>query len=180
MDFGSTPCRIFTNGKAPTAKIYPKRTNFFENCARTWMRNSPVACCSAEANQWPEDAAAYFGKGDESHMSFHFPLMPRMFMSLQMEDRFPIIDIMEQTPAIPGELSVGNVPAQPRRAYAGNGDRRGARLHVSRLRDRPSRPDQSRHPPPACAATCEQPPKDRAAQNAALFHARHTNHLLRR
>jgi maltose alpha-D-glucosyltransferase/alpha-amylase len=55
----------------------------------------------AEANQWPEDAAAYFGKGDESHMSFHFPLMPRMFMALQMEDRFPIIDILEQTPAIP-------------------------------------------------------------------------------
>jgi maltose alpha-D-glucosyltransferase/alpha-amylase len=55
----------------------------------------------AEANQWPEDAASYFGKGDESHMSFHFPLMPRMFMALQMEDRFPIIDIMEQTPAIP-------------------------------------------------------------------------------
>src|SRR5213595_1359719 len=55
----------------------------------------------AEANQWPEDAAAYFGKGDESHMSFHFPLMPRMFMGLQMEDRFPIIDIMAQTPAIP-------------------------------------------------------------------------------
>jgi len=55
----------------------------------------------AEANQWPEDAAAYFGNGDESHMNFHFPLMPRMFMSLQMEDRFPIIDILDQTPAIP-------------------------------------------------------------------------------
>ncbi len=55
----------------------------------------------AEANQWPEDAAAYFGKGDESHMSFHFPLMPRMFMALQMEDRFPIIDILDQTPPIP-------------------------------------------------------------------------------
>ncbi|MDQ6655479.1 MAG: alpha-amylase family glycosyl hydrolase, partial [Verrucomicrobiota bacterium] len=55
----------------------------------------------AEANQWPEDAVEYFGKGDESHMNFHFPLMPRMFMSLQMEDRFPIIDIMDQTPAIP-------------------------------------------------------------------------------
>ncbi|PYL26193.1 MAG: alpha-amylase, partial [Verrucomicrobia bacterium] len=49
----------------------------------------------------PEDAAAYFGKGDESHMNFHFPLMPRMFMALQMEDRFPIIDILEQTPTIP-------------------------------------------------------------------------------
>ena len=55
----------------------------------------------AEANQWPEDAVAYFGNGDESHMSFHFPLMPRMFMALQMEDRFPIIDILDQTPPIP-------------------------------------------------------------------------------
>jgi maltose alpha-D-glucosyltransferase/alpha-amylase len=55
----------------------------------------------AEANQWPEDAAAYFGSGDESHMNFHFPLMPRMFMALQMEDRFPIIDILDQTPPIP-------------------------------------------------------------------------------
>src|SRR6266480_1142259 len=55
----------------------------------------------AEANQWPEDAVAYFGKGDESHMNFHFPLMPRMFMALQMEDRFPIIDILDQTPSVP-------------------------------------------------------------------------------
>jgi len=55
----------------------------------------------AEANQWPEDAVAYFGDGDECHMSFHFPVMPRLFMSVHMEDRFPIIDILEQTPAIP-------------------------------------------------------------------------------
>ena len=55
----------------------------------------------AEANQWPEDAAAYFGSGDECHMAFHFPLMPRLFMAIHMEDRFPIIDILEQTPQIP-------------------------------------------------------------------------------
>ncbi|MDP8961621.1 MAG: maltose alpha-D-glucosyltransferase [Actinomycetota bacterium] len=55
----------------------------------------------AEANQWPEDAAAYFGDGDECHMAFHFPLMPRLFMAARMEDRFPIIDILQQTPAIP-------------------------------------------------------------------------------
>jgi maltose alpha-D-glucosyltransferase/alpha-amylase len=55
----------------------------------------------AEANQWPEDAVAYFGKGDECHMAFHFPLMPRMFMAVRMEDRFPITDIWAQTPAIP-------------------------------------------------------------------------------
>jgi maltose alpha-D-glucosyltransferase / alpha-amylase len=54
----------------------------------------------AEANQWPEDAAAYFGDGDECHMNFHFPLMPRMFMTLQMEDRYPLVEIMQQTPAI--------------------------------------------------------------------------------
>ena len=56
----------------------------------------------AEANQWPEDAQEYFGQGDECHMSFHFPLMPRMYMAIAREDRFPITDIMQQTPDIPG------------------------------------------------------------------------------
>jgi maltose alpha-D-glucosyltransferase/alpha-amylase len=55
----------------------------------------------AEANQWPEDAVAYFGRGDECHMAFHFPLMPRLFMALHTEDRFPIVDILAQTPPIP-------------------------------------------------------------------------------
>ena len=56
----------------------------------------------AEANQWPEDAVAYFGEGDECHMAFHFPLMPRLFMAVHQEDRFPIQDIMAQTPQIEG------------------------------------------------------------------------------
>jgi maltose alpha-D-glucosyltransferase/alpha-amylase len=55
----------------------------------------------AEANQWPEDVRQYFGDGDECHMAFHFPLMPRMFMAIAEEDRYPIIDIMRQTPEIP-------------------------------------------------------------------------------
>ncbi len=55
----------------------------------------------AEANQWPEDAIAYFGAGDECHMAYHFPLMPRLFMAIRMEDRFPVIDIVAQTPPIP-------------------------------------------------------------------------------
>jgi maltose alpha-D-glucosyltransferase / alpha-amylase len=55
----------------------------------------------AEANQWPEDAVAYFGQGDECHMAFHFPLMPRLFMSLHMEDRYPVTDILKLTPPIP-------------------------------------------------------------------------------
>ncbi len=55
----------------------------------------------AEANQWPEDASPYFGDGDECHMAFHFPLMPRIYMALAQEDRHPITDIMRQTPDIP-------------------------------------------------------------------------------
>jgi maltose alpha-D-glucosyltransferase/alpha-amylase len=55
----------------------------------------------AEANQWPEDTAPYFGDGDECHMAFHFPLMPRMYMAIAQEDRHPITDIMRQTPDIP-------------------------------------------------------------------------------
>jgi maltose alpha-D-glucosyltransferase/alpha-amylase len=55
----------------------------------------------AEANQWPEDAVAYFGAGDECHMAFNFPVMPRLFMAVRQEDRFPVVDIIAQTPAIP-------------------------------------------------------------------------------
>lgn len=55
----------------------------------------------AEANQWPEDTQEYFGAGDECHMAFHFPLMPRMYMAIAREDRFPITDIMRQTPEVP-------------------------------------------------------------------------------
>ncbi|HEX3862569.1 MAG TPA: maltose alpha-D-glucosyltransferase [Stellaceae bacterium] len=62
---------------------------------------APGRMLLAEANQWPEDAKEYFGSGDECHMSFHFPLMPRMYMAIAQEDRFPISDIIRQTPAIP-------------------------------------------------------------------------------
>jgi len=55
----------------------------------------------AEANQWPTDVRPYFGDGDECHMAFHFPLMPRIYMALRQEDRLPITDIMAQTPEIP-------------------------------------------------------------------------------
>ncbi len=64
-------------------------------------RRFPGRMLLAEANQWPEDAVTYFGDGDECHMAFHFPLMPRLFMATQMEDRFPVIDILSQTPPIP-------------------------------------------------------------------------------
>lgn len=63
--------------------------------------NYPDRMLLAEANQWPEDTQLYFGDGDECHMAFHFPLMPRMYMAIAQEDRFPITDILRQTPEIP-------------------------------------------------------------------------------
>jgi maltose alpha-D-glucosyltransferase/alpha-amylase len=62
---------------------------------------APGKLLLAEANQWPEDVADYFGKGDECHMAYHFPLMPRIYMAIAQEDRFPITDILRQTPDIP-------------------------------------------------------------------------------
>lgn len=63
--------------------------------------HAPGRMLLAEANQWPEDTQQYFGDGDECHMAFHFPLMPRMYMAMAQEDRFPITDILRQTPDIP-------------------------------------------------------------------------------
>jgi maltose alpha-D-glucosyltransferase/alpha-amylase len=63
---------------------------------------APGKLLLAEANQWPEDVSAYFGDGDECHMAYHFPLMPRIYMAIAQEDRFPIADILRQTPDIPG------------------------------------------------------------------------------
>jgi maltose alpha-D-glucosyltransferase / alpha-amylase len=62
---------------------------------------APGKVLLAEANQWPEDVSAYFGDGDECHMAYHFPLMPRIYMAIAQEDRFPITDIIRQTPDIP-------------------------------------------------------------------------------
>jgi maltose alpha-D-glucosyltransferase/alpha-amylase len=78
----------------------PETHAFLKKLRRHLDQKHPNRMLLAEANQWPEDAAAYFGDGDECHMNFHFPLMPRLFMSIQMEDRFPILDILKQTPEI--------------------------------------------------------------------------------
>ena len=79
----------------------PETHQFLRELRQHIDRRYPDRMLLAEANQWPEDAASYFGKGDECHMNFHFPLMPRLFMSLQQEQSYPILDILEQTPAIP-------------------------------------------------------------------------------
>ncbi|MBD2258312.1 maltose alpha-D-glucosyltransferase [Pseudanabaena sp. FACHB-2040] len=79
----------------------PQTHAFLKQLRRHIDENYPNRMLLAEANQQPEDAAAYYGQGDECHMTFHFPLMPRLFMALQLEDSFPIVDILQQTPQIP-------------------------------------------------------------------------------
>lgn len=79
----------------------PETHGFLKAVRKHIEEKFPNRMLIAEANQWPEDAVAYFGNGDECHMCFHFPLMPRLFMAMHTQDRFPIVDILEQTPAIP-------------------------------------------------------------------------------
>lgn len=85
----------------------PETHAFLKKLRRYVDERYPNRMLLAEANQWPEDAAAYYGEGDECHMNFHFPLMPRLFMALRMEDCFPITDILQQTPAIPDNCQWG-------------------------------------------------------------------------
>ena len=79
----------------------PETHEFLKNLRAHIDRSHPGRMLLAEANQWPEDSVAYFGNGDECHMCFHFPVMPRLFMAIRMEDRYPMIEILDQTPAIP-------------------------------------------------------------------------------
>jgi maltose alpha-D-glucosyltransferase/alpha-amylase len=81
----------------------PETYGFLKSLRSYIDQNYPDRMLLAEANQWPEDAASYFGGGSACQMAFHFPLMPRMFMALQMEDSFPIVNILQQTPDIPRE-----------------------------------------------------------------------------
>ena len=134
----------------------------------------------AEANQWPDDAAHYFGDGDECHMAYHFPLMPRLFMAVRMEDRFPITEILEQTPNIDDssqwalflrnhdELTLEMVTDEERdymyRAYARD-DR--ARINLGiRRRLAPLLGNNRR--------------LDRVDERASSLDERHSGHLLRR
>ncbi|MBL0743926.1 maltose alpha-D-glucosyltransferase [Chryseolinea lacunae] len=79
----------------------PETHDFLKKLRAHVDKHFPGTLLLAEANMWPEDSASYFGDGDECQMNYHFPLMPRMFMALQTEDRYPITDIFDQTPAIP-------------------------------------------------------------------------------
>ncbi|MEA2416132.1 MAG: maltose alpha-D-glucosyltransferase / alpha-amylase [Thermoanaerobaculia bacterium] len=84
-----------------TCENLPETHEYLKTLRAHVDQKYPGRMLLAEANQWPEDSLPYFGDGDECHMAFNFPVMPRMYMALAQEDRFPIIDIMAQTPAIP-------------------------------------------------------------------------------
>ncbi|MGH9712759.1 MAG: maltose alpha-D-glucosyltransferase [Candidatus Acidiferrales bacterium] len=79
----------------------PETHDIVRDLRRRLDESFPGRMLLAEANQWPADVSAYFGKGDEFHMAFHFPLMPRMFMAVKLEDRKPIVEILQRTPEIP-------------------------------------------------------------------------------
>ena len=162
-----------TNGEnLPETHAYLKRV-----CAEV-DANYPDRVLLAEANQWPADVVEYFGDGDECHMAFHFPVMPRMFMAVRREEANPSTRSCARR-RYPGQLPVGPVPAQPRRADAQDGHRRGTRLHVRGVRQGPADEDQRGHPPPAaplleraatrsscCTRSCSASPARRSSTTA--------------
>ena len=85
----------------------PETHNFLKTLRRFVEERYPEALLLAEANEWPEDVVQYFGDGDEFHMGYNFPIMPRLFMALRQEDRRPIVEILERTPEIPRSCQWG-------------------------------------------------------------------------
>lgn len=85
----------------------PETHQFLKRLRAIVNRQYPKALLLAEANQWPEDVVQYFGHGDEFHMAYNFPIMPRLFMALRQEDRRPIVEILERTPDIPATCQWG-------------------------------------------------------------------------
>ena len=158
----------------------PETHDYLRELRRHVDERFPNRLLLAEANQWPEDAIAYFGDGDECQMAFHFPLMPRLFMAVHMEDRFPVIDILQQTPPIPDdcqwavflrnhdELTLEMVTDEDRdymyRVYAQDAEARvnlGIRRRLAPLLE-------------------QQPASHRADERAALLAAGRADPLLRR
>jgi maltose alpha-D-glucosyltransferase/alpha-amylase len=85
----------------------PETHEFLRRVRREIDERYPDRVLLAEANQWPADVVPYFGDGDECHMAFHFPVMPRLFMALRREDSMPIVEILQQTPPIPENAQWG-------------------------------------------------------------------------
>ena len=135
----------------------PETHEYLRRCARTVDAEFPGKVLLAEANQWPADVVDYFGDGDECHMCFHFPLMPRMFMAVRREQRHPITEILAQTPEIPDGCQWG--------IFLRNHDELTLEMVTDEERDYmyaeyandPRMKLQPRHPPAAVPAARQRP-----------------------
>ncbi|MFZ2898389.1 MAG: maltose alpha-D-glucosyltransferase [Saprospiraceae bacterium] len=99
MRLSSVP--FLFNREGTDCENLPEVHEFLRSLRAYADKKHPEKALIAETNLWPEQAVSYYGKGDECHMNYYFPLMPRLYMALQTEDRYPVIDILEQTPNIP-------------------------------------------------------------------------------
>ena len=153
---------------------------FLKRVRREVDEHYPDRVLLAEANQWPEDVVQYFGDGDECHMCFHFPVMPRMFMSLRREDATPMLEILERTPAIPDNCQWG--------LFLRNHDELTLEMVTDEERDYmyaeyakdPRMKINLGHPPAARAAARQRPRRDRAAARDPVQPAGLPGPLLRR
>src|SRR5207302_1097215 len=96
-----------TNPDGPRGENLPETHAYVRRVRAEVDARYPDRVLLAEANQWPDDVVEYFGDGDECHMAFHFPVMPRLFMALRREDAMPMIEILDSTPAIPDNAQWG-------------------------------------------------------------------------
>jgi maltose alpha-D-glucosyltransferase/alpha-amylase len=106
LDFGIDGFRVdavpyLFEREGTNCENLPETHAFLRRLRKHVAEHYPNALLLAEANQWPEDVVEYFGDGDEFHMAYHFPIMPRLYMALRQEDRRPIVEILERTPNIP-------------------------------------------------------------------------------
>ena len=162
----------------------PETHAFLKHCRKVIDDEFPGRVLLAEANQWPADVVEYFGDpdtgGDECHMAFHFPLMPRIFMAVRRESRFPISEILAQTPPIPDMAHWG--------IFLRNHDELTLEMVTDEERDYmyaeyakdPRMKANVGHPPAAGAAAGERPQPDRTVHRAAAVAARVAGALLRR
>jgi maltose alpha-D-glucosyltransferase/alpha-amylase len=103
----STPVPYLYERDGTNGENLPETHAFLKEVRRTVDEEYPDRVLLAEANQWPSDVVEYFGDGDECHMAFHFPIMPRMFMSVRREEATPMLEILRQTPHIPADCQWG-------------------------------------------------------------------------
>jgi maltose alpha-D-glucosyltransferase/alpha-amylase len=175
---GSMPFPTWSSARAPTTRTCGDPRGH-QAAPRRHRREYKNRMLLAEANQWPEDVREYFGDGDECHMAYHFPLMPRMYMAIAQEDRYPIVEIMQQTPDIPDNCQWA--------IFLRNHDELTLEMVTSRERDymyKAYAADRARASTSASAAACaadgERPRPHQADEQPAAVHAGRADHLLRR